>query len=292
MPRIISRRRFCSAIAGAATAFASLPSLSFGRQAKTSTLRTIAYNLYGATGWPKKRPLAKRAVAEDQMEERIAFELALSDPHIVTFSESPDEAAVKEIAQSLGMDYVRFPSGLHWPGTLLSRFKIVDAVNAPVIDGERPEDLFTRHWGRAELRLDNGETLIVHSAHLHPSKSAIRQREIAAMLGSMRDDLEAERSMLLMGDLNHSPEPPEYPMWTKAGWVDTFAQVGEGKGLTIKADKPKWRIDYVMATGPIAGRIVESRPLFEGAFRTNPADPESFALSDHLPQLATFRDSR
>jgi hypothetical protein len=30
------------------------------------------------------------------------------------------------------------------------------------------------------------------------------------------------------------------------------------------------------------------RPLFEGAFRLNIADKESFALSDHLPQLAVF----
>ena len=108
------------------------------------------------------------------------------------------------------------------------------------------------------------------------------------MLKSMKDDFDAGKSMILMGDLNHAPMPPEYDMWTKAGWVDTFAKVGNGKGLTIKADSPLYRIDYVLATGPIAKHIIESRPLFEGAFRTNPSDPTSFALSDHLPQLAVF----
>ena len=43
-----------------------------------------------------------------------------------------------------------------------------------------------------------------------------------------------------------------------------------------------------MAAGPIADRVVESRPLFEGAYRLNTADPDAFALSDHLPQLAVF----
>ena len=43
-----------------------------------------------------------------------------------------------------------------------------------------------------------------------------------------------------------------------------------------------------MATGTIANQIVESRPLLEGAFRLNIADENSFALSDHLPQLAVF----
>ena len=94
--------------------------------------------------------------------------------------------------------------------------------------------------------------------------------------------------MLLIGDLNHSPEQPEYEMWRKGGWVDTFAQVGKGDGFTIKADLPKWRIDFVWATGLIAKQVVESKPLYQGAFRLNIADPQSVALSDHLPQLAVF----
>ena len=77
-------------------------------------------------------------------------------------------------------------------------------------------------------------------------------------------------------------------MWKQAGWVDTFAKVGKGDGATIKADLPKWRIDYVWAAGQIAKQVVESRPLYQGAFRLNIADQQSVALSDHLPQLAVF----
>jgi hypothetical protein len=82
---------------------------------------------------------------------------------------------------------------------------------------------------------------------------------------------------------------PEYSQWVNAGFVDTFAQVGKGEGFTIRADEPSKRIDYILAHGPITGKISESRPLFEGAFRTNLFDPESFALSDHLPQYAVFK---
>lgn len=108
------------------------------------------------------------------------------------------------------------------------------------------------------------------------------------MLASMEDDLASGRSMLLIGDLNHAPDTEEYRLWIDAGWTDTFAKVGQGEGLTIKADTPRYRIDYVLATGPIANQITEARPLFEGAFRVNVADESSFALSDHLPQLAVF----
>ena len=94
--------------------------------------------------------------------------------------------------------------------------------------------------------------------------------------------------MLFIGDLNHGPDTDEYKHWIDAGWVDTFAKVGQGDGPTFTSDIPQWRIDYVMAAGPIAERVTESGPLFQGAFRLNINDEESFALSDHLPQLAAF----
>jgi hypothetical protein len=86
----------------------------------------IAYNIYKCTGWPSNRVLAEKAVEEGQMAARLAGELALHDPDIISFSESPSEAVTTEVAERLGMHHVRFPSGGNWPGTLLSRFEITD----------------------------------------------------------------------------------------------------------------------------------------------------------------------
>jgi endonuclease/exonuclease/phosphatase family metal-dependent hydrolase len=282
----ISRRQFCAALAAAGVSAAAIPVMGDDKQPRQ--LRVIAYNIYVAKGWPDTRPLAKKAVQLKQMARRLANELALYDPDIINFSESPSEAIAKEIAEYLGMNHARFPSGGSWPGTLLSKFKITDSQNVP-LGYERPKELFTRHWGRGTVELPGGETLIVHSAHLHPAPDpAIRLKEVRAMLTAMKPDFESGRSMLLIGDLNHRPDTEEYQLWREAGWVDTFAKVGKGDGLTIKADRPEKRIDYVMAAGPIAKRIVESRPLFEGAFRINADDENGFALSDHLPQYAAF----
>jgi endonuclease/exonuclease/phosphatase family metal-dependent hydrolase len=255
---------------------------------KENLLRVIAYNVYECTGWPKERVLGKLATQLGQMPTRFAHELALYAPDIINFSESPKEPVVQAIAKLLKMNYVMFPSGGKWPGALLSRFEIKNPQNAP-LKTERPVDLFTRHWGRAEVKLPSGEALIVHSAHLRPPpETELRVREIKLMLDTMQADLVSKRSMLLLGDLNHPPQPPEHPLWTNAGWIDTFAAVGRGEGLTIKSDKPDLRIDYVLAAGPIAKQVIESKPLFEGAFRVNNDDAEAFALSDHLPQLAVF----
>jgi hypothetical protein len=286
----LTRRDLLKRAAAGSVAFAATGMLrAFAAEQKSTTLRVIAYNVYACTGWPKDRALANKATALGQMPARFAHELSLYDPDIINFSESPDEKVVKEIAERLGMNYVRFPSGGDWPGTLLSRFEIVDARNVPLVEGPRPEDLFTRHWGQATVKLPGGESLVVHSAHLYPVPDPeVRLREIPRMLESMQQDLSAGRSMLLIGDLNHRPDTEEYRRWIDAGWVDTFAKAGEGEGLTIPSDTPQSRIDYILAAGPIAERVVSSRPLFEAAFRTNPDDPASFALSDHLPQLAVF----
>lgn len=282
----LSRRPLYALFGFALLAF-SAPT-AFPGEKEPQPLRVIAYNVYGCTGWPKDRPLAKKAGQKGQMAKRLAMELALYNPDIINFSEPPDETITKEVGKLLGMHHIRFPSGGNWPGTLLSRYEITESKNVP-LGSERPKELFTRHWGRVTIKLPVGDSLIVHSAHLHPATDpSTRLKEIKAMLAAMKGDFEAGHSMLLIGDLNHSPDTEEYKLWINAGWTDTFAKVGNGKGLTFTADAPKYRIDYVMAAGPIVKRLTESRPLFEGAFRLNIADEKSFALSDHLPQFAVF----
>lgn len=288
----ISRRQFVSALGAASISMVGLGLTSHRSQAEDadakSSLRVIAYNIYAGKGWPSDRPLAKKAVKAGQMPERLALELALYDPHIVNFSESPSEAFMQEVAERLGMHHVRFPSGGNWPGTLLSKYEILESENTP-LGYDRPKDLYTRHWGKAIIKLPNGDPLVVHSAHLYPVEDpTIRLKEIPAMLKSMQPDLDAGRSVLLIGDLNHQPDAKEYELWQAAGLVDTFAKRGQGDGLTFLSDKPYKRIDYIMAAGPIAQKITEAKPLFEGAFRLNPEDENAFALSDHLPQYAVF----
>ncbi len=283
----ISRRQFSAAFGAAGLSI--LESRVLVRDDDQQRLRVIAYNVFAGAGWPSNRKLAKKAVANGQMAKRLAMELALHDPDIINFSESPGEKMVKEIAELLEMNFVRFPSSGDWPGALLSRFEISESKNVP-LDGQRPKELFTRHWGRAMVKLPNREALIVHSAHLYPTADpTVRIREVTAMLQTMRTEINAGHSLILMGDLNLGPDSQEYNHWIEAGFVDTFTKVGVRSGHTYRSDIPKWRVDYVLAAGPIANGIIESRPLFEGAFRLNIADKESFALSDHLPQLAVFQ---
>lgn len=280
----MNRRDFCKAggLLGAAVALSKAAPAAEAPAALT----TITYNVLACRGYPyldKETPRGK--VALDQMPERIAMELALYGPDIVTFQESPGEAVAARIADAMAMKHTWFRGG--WPGTILSRFPIRDTENYSSTDKSKPGERFTRHACRATLKTDGGD-IVLFSAHLHPSDKAVREREVTALLAAMEPEIAAGRPVLFQGDLNHTPDGPEYARWTDAGLVDAALQGGAAPGNTIKSDEPTRRIDYVWAGGPLAHRIRDCRVLFEGAFRTNPADPDSFALSDHLPVLARF----
>ncbi len=254
-------------------------------------LRVITYNIYEVTGWPRDNSTHVRNTG--QMPARIAQELLLYDPDIVQFSEAPrDHRVVREIAEQMNMSYCFLPSAGHWPGAILTKHKFLEFKNVPLVSGEREDDLFTRHWGKAHILLHNAEEIIIHSAHLYPhdrpENNAIRAREITHMLETLEQDTSSGKNVLILADLNHRPDMAGYARWMEAGWKDTFSSEDESAGYTFRADEPYQRIDYVLAYGPLAERIVEGRPLFEGAFRTNPDDPGSYALSDHLPHLAVF----
>jgi hypothetical protein len=113
-------------------------------------LRTITYTVLACRGYPEtddNRDLLRRA--RPQMIERFALGLALYEPDIVTFQESPPEATVAAIAEAMGQVHAYSPGG--FPGAVITRHKIIESEICPLVEGSRPADLFTRHWGRAVI---------------------------------------------------------------------------------------------------------------------------------------------
>ena len=268
-------------------------------------LRTISYNIFnGCIGYKgingKELPagensdLVKTARDMGQISQRIMLELALYNPNIINFSEGPSEEVVAKMAKILNLNYAYFPGG--FPGAILTTYEIISSENRPFQNksSNNPKELFTRHWGKAKLRLPNGKPLTVHSAHLWPFRkeendTQIRLKEIKELVASIKFDLANNSdSVILQGDLNHTPDTQEYKNLNGAGLVDTFTIKGTGNGYTTDAIKPTKRIDYIYAIGSLSKQITNHTPLFEGSFRMNNEDPKGFALSDHLPVLADF----
>lgn len=283
----MDRRTFlagCAALAGleaARTAWSAEPA--------NTGLTTIAYNCLACKGYPRTPGNGWRLdAAAGQMPRRLALELSLYGPDVVTLPEAPSEEAVRELGGLLGMEHAVFRSPAGFPGALLSRFPFLEWTDRPLPPSHAADtSLFTRHCGRARLDTPGG-ALTVYSVHMDPHSGPLRLREIEALLISVNEDEKAGRSIIVQGDFNHRPDSAEYALWKEAGFTDAFAAKGTGQPQTANTRKPGVRIDYVMALGPIAAGLRECRVLFEGAFRLNPDDPASFALSDHLPVMARF----
>lgn len=252
-------------------------------------LRTITYNVFGGAAFPAHRHNHDILMTfRKQLPGRIALELALYQPDIVTLQECPSEPFAYEIAERLDFSHAYFPGG--WNGALLSRFDIVESRNCPLPAGTaRPEECFTRHWGSATLDLPSGP-LRVCTAHLHPEDHAVRMREIDLMLEVIAPWLAAGDPLLLQGDLNHLDVTPEYARWGAAGLEDAFLAAGEGERESWSSLRPRQALDYVWAGGSLRGRARHCRTLGEGAFCPHANDPASLALSDHFPVLAIYGD--
>ncbi len=303
-----------SITANAIAGVISAESFSSTRTDETSTrrIKTLTYNIFnGGIGYKginghelpegKDSILVKTAREMGQIPKRIMLEVALYEPHIINFTESAKEFVVASMAKSINYNYVHFPGGKNgqgnFPGSILTPFEIVYFENRPFVNGEpeNSDELFTRHWGKAIIRLPNGELITVHSAHLWPFKkekrdTEIRLAEIEELLKSVDYDLEHNtKSVLLQGDLNQVPDTPEYRKYIEGGMFDTFEKARVKENLnTITSINPTRRIDFVLAKGKIKNQITDHRVLFEGNFRTNQDDPSSYALSDHLPVMVEF----
>lgn len=315
----ITRKAFLKQSGISLLGISLIPSLGLGFSKKEhqvtrndhndNILRTIQYNVFnGCIGYKdingrelpddEKYDLVRAARNLGQVPRRIVLQLALYKPNIITFSEAPDEKTIAKMAGWLNMNYAYFPGAKdgkgHYPGSILTNYEIVSSENRPFVDkDDNSEKLFTRHWGKARLRLTNGEMITVHSTHLWPftknGGQEIRLEEIDELLKSIQDDVTHHtKSVLLQGDLNSTPDTPEHEKLTSAGLTDTFAKVGSGDGYTATSKDPHARIDYIYAIGEIAMKVTKSISLYEGDFRLNNADPKGFALSDHIPVLSGF----
>lgn len=266
-------------------------------------LTAISYNVMYFQGFPPDRasmrgspqPETEKAMVRrvrEQIPLRIALELELYAPDIISLQEARGEENVAAIAKHLRMNYAFFPpSGpADFPGAIITRYDIIEYQIRPVVEGACPPELFTRHWGRALLQTDMGK-VAVHTAHLLPfgnRGAEVRRREISEILKSIERDQSAGHLVLLLGDLNHPPTGPEYERWLNAGMVDTWVQNNAEVVFTIPSTHPRRRIDYIFANQQLADVLVHSRILYEGAFKTCKDAPASMALSDHLPVLAIF----
>jgi endonuclease/exonuclease/phosphatase family metal-dependent hydrolase len=117
---------------------------------------------------------------------------------------------------------------------------------------------------QSEIALDDERRLRVFTTHLSYKEDRVWQaKQIAKAIGVKGPPA------ILLGDINSEPEENLHNI-AAPGFVDAFAQCGQGTGFTFATNDPKWRIDYAMIDPGL--QIVSCRVLAHKA-------------SDHFPLL-------
>lgn len=228
-------------------------------------MRVMTYNIHSAYN-----------VRGRQDPEAIARVIEAARPDLVVLQEVSRGWLVDGgtdlpawLSHRLGMPFLfRGTSDPVWGNALLSRLPVLASgwAGLPQAGTLLPRGLL---W--AQLEVGPAQPILVLATHLHHIEEdhSARQAQVTALLSHWQ----GRPYSLLIGDLNAQPDDPELAGIREAGWIDSWAEAGDGLGLTWPATDPAQRIDWIWHTPDLAARqaiVVDS------------------LASDHRPVLATI----
>lgn len=233
------------------------------------TVRVMTYNIHSGYDSQGSQNLEALACV---MEESGAEVIALQEVSRGWLIDGSTDVA-GWLSRRLGMPFVfRGTADLVWGNAILSRRPIAEWGW-----GELPRDGTVLQRGYLWVRLDlgDGDSVLVVNTHLHhlENEQAPRLAQVEALLAFWS----GQARTILLGDLNSRPGYAEVERLRRAGFVDAWAEAGQGSGLTWPARDPAERIDWVWHTPDL---------------RAISAEVVSSMASDHLPVVVTLEASR
>jgi len=255
----------------ATTAAAPAPPAGARTVAAERQLRVATFNIHHGVGLDGVLDLARIAATVERTGAEVVG-LQEVDRHWSERSNFVDQATW--LAEQLDM-HLAFGANLDLdppaPGAprrqfgtaILSAYKIRTTTNTLL-----PRPLGGEQRGLLEGQIKvRGIPVRVFNTHLQHDS----QVERLAQVGRIRQVLAtANESVVLLGDLNATPDTPEIGGLTDL-LIDAWVTAGVGDGFTFDAATPQARIDYVMSSGNVVARTA--------AVVTTDA-------ADHLPVVA------
>jgi endonuclease/exonuclease/phosphatase family metal-dependent hydrolase len=234
-------------------------------------LRVATFNIHHGVGLDGVLDLARIAATVERTGAQVVG-LQEVDRHWSERSNFADQATL--LAEQLGM-HLAFGANLdldpptpgaprrHFGTAILSTYNIRAWTNTLL-----PRPLGGEQRGLLEALIKvRGIPVRVFNTHLQHDS----QVERLAQVDRIRQVLAtANESVVLLGDLNATPDTPEIAGLTDL-LVDAWLTAGVGDGFTFDAATPHARIDYVMSSGNVVARTA--------AVVTTDA-------ADHLPVVA------
>ena len=229
---------------------AGAPTETFGQR----PLRVASFNIHHGVGTDNLLDLERIArVIEDGGAQVVGLQEV--DRHFGERSQFVDQATW--LAERLGMRVV-FGANLdldpftpdaprrQYGTAILSRHRIRGWRNTLL---PRPAGGEQRGLLEAVVSV-RGARVRVFNTHLQHNSQEERLAQIAqirTIVGQSRE------SVVLLGDLNATPESPEIAAITE-DLADTWVAAGEGEGFTYDAETPHARIDYVLTSSDVVAK--------------------------------------
>jgi endonuclease/exonuclease/phosphatase family metal-dependent hydrolase len=186
-----------------------------------------------------------------QDPEEIAQAIESADPDVVGLQEVSRGWLIDGstdlpfwLSRRLGMQVLfSGTTGPMWGNAVLTRYPVLEHGS-----GRLPLAGTLLQRGYLWARIDAGapRPILFIDTHLHhiESEHAPRLAQIPVIL----DFWNGEPSTIFVGDLNSRPDFPEIKLIADAGFVDSWAQAGQGDGYTFSSDAPYERIDWIWHT--------------------------------------------
>lgn len=219
---------------------------------------------------------ARRALIVETLQRAQADVIALQ---AVEEADGSDQAT--EIAALLKYQeavYIPATEGASTRGSgFLARRPLADVSSRRLSLKPNLEDSDLRIIIRARVATDAG-AIDLYNAHFSwvPTQAIENARETL--------DFRALGPVLLLGDLNNTPDSAVLQALQRAGLIDLWSTLRPGEpGCTFESDNPRLRIDYALASPEVRARVqaIDLLGSTAGAPR----------LSDHLGLMVTLRNA-
>lgn len=154
-----------------------------------------------------------------------------------------------------------------WGNAILSRHPLGEVERVLLPKEGTP---YQRGYLAAPADTPIGEVLFISTHLQHVDDPAVHATDPegdlydvhTAQLGTVGEAWAGRTPAVLVGDLNARPEWQQVADLLDAGWVDAWAEAGDGPGYTANAALPEYRIDYVFHTPDLTTdgvRLIESQ---------------------------------
>ena len=252
-------------------------------------MRIGTYNVLGLKGYPPVE--AAKELGDPDSEKTAAhfqkvFEELSCD--ILALQEGVSLHQIQRIALSMGLNAATFPSPIHWPGHVLTRYPILESRAFSHTAPESEERPFSRTAGAALLQIDEKTRMWVFVVHLHPGIVELRDWEAELVKHRVAELSSITEHIMVLGDFNCEVHERIHGHLKKMGFANAMETVGGGIRRTMDTVgiQPHF-IDHIYVSPSLISCLTKAEIVRGKGFRHDGPQREGLWVhSDHLPVLA------